>query len=79
MWVKNLLKGRKGRNFMETIRVNMAPITPEIPDIVRPSFINNSFMGNAVSRWRDLEDELGYYLDTEGYLEEPTCYEELLL
>lgn len=65
--------------FMKTVRVDMAPLTPNIPDIIKPDFIDNSFEGNSVSRWRDLDDELGYYLETVKHIEGTTCYDELLL
>lgn len=64
---------------METVRLDMASITPIMPDVVRPDYINSPFTENKVSKWIDLENELSYYMEDAECIEGITCFDRLVL
>ena len=74
---------KKGDKNMETVRLNLESIIPKKPHIVEPNFDYNpsdqSLTADSVSKWRYLDDELGYYLENTRYIEGTTCYDEILL
>jgi len=62
---------------METVSINLASMTRDDPDIKAPEWIDNPFPVNSVSKCRDLQEELRYYLKRIEHVEGSKLFDNI--
>lgn len=63
---------------MKTVRVNLKPLERNVASVEKPNLIDRSFEEHSVSKWRYLDEESEFYLESVKHIDGPTCYDELL-